>query len=685
MSGWSSDRGTGQWAVGCWLALAFPVVRPGLQGASSRAAQFSSVASSDLYLVVAAGLSVVALVILLLLLRRLRRSGADGQRTELDKHWPEWEAQVHDTFLFYGRLEEEMLSTIPLRHRASAMQHYVQTRPSDALVYYPDPPRVELGSPKHYKAFLRNWKAAWEMVEDEVTFRSISARIAHQLCDLLGFTMVDSRSYRNLVGYVVKAPSLRLNVPPRFPIIFLRRREFSPDDVSDLVNFMGILGVTSFFALLIDLNDSPVRVEKRKDLRLLVGESIHDFIVLDGRALRHIMMARRPERRLIDIILSQVDLTVVSPYVTSGPVPENMFFGRDNELKTITRKIKDASFAVVGGRKIGKTSILSKVYRMLAETMDHFPLYLDCQPVQDYATFFEAVSTIWDARLPGQTPQNFRSMVADLAREWRRGTIVILLDEVDALLQYDMQHQETLFRVFRALSQEARCRFVFCGERVLDGRLHAPDSPLFNFCDVIHLSYLDRKSARRIIKDPMADMGIDFEDVDTTVMRIMDVSSCHPNIVQYISQRLIQAINAQSSRVIKLADLDAVTGSGTFQEFLLEVVWGNATTLEKMISLLMIPQPVTTLGRLDEGLEQLGVQPSRRQLEEAMKGLCLYSIVRKEPEGYVFDHQMFPKAAQVHLDISTSLTGMAEEWRQAHLAASATSSADGQNGESSLL
>lgn len=659
-----------QWMICCLPVLLFPVGQAQAMSSNGRVASLTQAADEFPYLLTAAILSAVALVILVLL-QRLRNAGSDGRRAALDKHWPEWKAQIHKTFLFHGRVEEEMLPTIPIRHRAAAMQRYVHERPSDALVHYPTPPHVELSSPQHskFKAFLRNWKAAWEMVEDENTFRSISSLIARQLCDLLGFTIIDSRNYRNLIGYVVKAPALRLNLPPRFPIIFLRRREFSPSSIDDLSNFMGILNVTSFFALLIDLNDFPEKLEKLKNLRLLVRESIHDFIVLDGTALRHIIMAQNHERRLIDIILGQVDLTVVSPYVTSGPVPENMFFGRDYELKTITRKIKDVSFALVGGRKIGKTSILSKVYRILAETMDHFPLYLDCQPVQDYITFFEAISAIWEVRLPDPSPENFRQMVAELALEWRRGTIVILLDEVDALLQYDLRNQETLFRVFRALSQESKCRFVFCGERVLDARLRAPDSPLFNFCDAIHLSYLERKSARDMITKPMAGMGIDFEDVDTTVTRIMDISSCHPNIVQYICQRLIQAINARSSRLITVADLTTVAQSSTFLEYFIKVTWGNATALEKMVSLLMIAPAETTPAQLSESLEQLGVRATRRQLEKAIQGLGLYSIAHKEPEGYVFDNSMFPQIAQAHLDLPITLGSLAEGWQQAHPAA----------------
>lgn len=623
-------------------------------------------ADEMLPVIIAIALSFLALVVLAFLIRRLFFSGPDRERLALEKNWSAWEPQIHRTFLFFGRLEEEMLPTLPLRYRAAAMQRYAQMRPDDALVYRTNPPRVELTSPKHFKTYLRNWKAAWEMVEDEATFRSISSLIARQLCDILGFTMVDSRTYRDKIGYVVKAATLRLNLPPRFPIIFIRRREFSANDVDDLSNFMGILNVTSFFALLIDLNDYPDGLEKRKNLRLLVRESIHDYIVLNGTDLRHIIMSKNPERRLIDIVLGQVDLTVVSPYVTSGPVPENMFFGRDNELKTITRKIKDASFALVGGRKIGKTSTLSKVYRTLAETMDHYPIYMDCQSVRNYRAFFEAVSAILEVRLLDANPENFRQMVTELAAEWKRGTIVILLDEVDALLQHDLQNQETLFRVFRALSQEAKCRVVFCGERVLNTRLHAPDSPLFNFCDVIRLSYLDRKSARRIIKDPMADMGIEFEDVDATVMRVMDMSSCHPNMVQYICQQMIQAINLRGSREVKLADLNAVAQSGTFREFFIEVTWGNATALEKMISLLMIDHESATLGQLGQALEGLNIPVTHQQMEAAMQGLYLYSIAHKESQGYMLDNRIFPNIVREHLDLPAVLNGLVEEWRHAH-------------------
>jgi hypothetical protein len=602
-------------------------------------------------------LTITAALLLLLIILGRRRRGTAWTRSE-ENRWSAWEDAILQALWLHGRVEEDMLLDIPLKERSEAMRRFVEERPDDDLVFHPDPARIELGAPQRMKTFLRNWKAAWEMVESEATFQTIAALVASQLCDILGFTMLDARTYRHLHGFVVKAPALRLRVPPRFPIIFLRKRDFSPEDVDDVRNLMNILNMTSYFALLIDLNDRPSQLDKRKNLKYLVRGATHDFIVLDGNDLRQIIVARDHERRLIQIILNQVDLAVVSPYVTSGPVPENMFFGRDNELKTITRKVKDCSFALIGGRKIGKTSTLAKVYRLLSETPTYFPMYLDCQAVTDHDTFFEAVDSMWEIELPTKSPDGFRCLITRQANEWTGGTIVVLLDEVDALLSYDLMDQEKLFRVFRALSQEQYCRFVFCGERMLYARLHASDSPLFNFCDTIHLSYLEAQAARRIILEPMQAMGISLADHDTLVREIMDLSSCHPNIVQYICQRLIIHTNRRGSRQITTADLEAVRTSSQFSEYFTEVTWGDVSALEKVISLLLIDQGPTTLLNIEALLNQAGLRVLQMDLEEAIRDLILYSIIRKDGQFYVFANRRFPQIVKASQDMPTLLESL---------------------------
>ena len=139
-----------------------------------------------------------------------------------------------------------------------------------------------------------------------------------------------------------------------------------------------------------------------------------------------------------------------------------MFFGRDYEMKAIMRTIQDRSFAIVGGRKIGKTSVLTKVQELMEKTSDLSAFYLDCQHLTNYQGFFGSLALGCQVQIGSTSPDELRRVMVRLRRQHGGDDIVLLLDEVDSLLAFDMQQQVRLFRVFRALSQEGLCRFVFC-------------------------------------------------------------------------------------------------------------------------------------------------------------------------------------------------------------------------------
>ena len=583
-------------------------------------------------------------------------------------NWPVWETSIRNALMQYGWADECFLSSsVPEPLWVPAMRRYVDEHRDDALIFFDDPPRIELANREHMRAFLHSWKAAWELIESAENFNNVVSDIVSQLCDILGFVHIreEQRAYRRLHGFVVRAPALRLKVPPRFPIIFVRRRQGSPEDLTDLRNLMSILDMSSYFALIIDLNDFANRLDARKNLKNLVSDTIHDFIVLNGVDLRQVIIARDPGKRLVDIILGQVDLTVVSPYVTSGPVPENMFFGRDHELKTITRKINDTSFALIGGRKIGKTSILAKVYRLLAESRGPGrTLYLDCQSVTHYDAFFEAANTIWRAQPAIHSSEDFRRYLVIQESGQAGEPTVVLLDEIDALLCYDLQHDEALFGVFRALSQERRCRFVFCGERVLYDQLHAADSPLFNFCDVLHLGYLKEQAARRIILEPMQTMGISIQNQEQVVYEIIDLSSCHPNLVQYLCQQLILEANRRQSRLITPADLEVVRHSSNFHEYFLDVTWGNTSALERAITVLIADLESVSLGEVQTILERGWFAVPQEWLERAIAGLRLYSILLKEGQQYRFASKAFSQVLHESQEIDILLTSLRNQVRE---------------------
>lgn len=558
-----------------------------------------------------------------------------AQERAVQRMWKQWEAAIAHVLLTRGEAHAGNLKKLPQQQLAYAFKRYMEEHPHDALSWQENPPHLRADNFALTQRFLSTWKAAWELVDNEQVFASVTSQIVDQLCVLLGFTRLEERSYKGLVGYVVRAPALRLKIPPRFPIIFIPRHEAREEDLEALRDLMGILNMVSYFALVIDLRDTPPS-DPRRSLAHLLRQATHDFIVLDGSAVRRLLAARDSSRALVEIILSQVDLTVVSPYVTSGPVPANMFFGREAELKTIVRTVRDTNFAIVGGRKIGKTSILARVFQLLQEAPEYHPLYLDCQAVHSYTDFCEAVDTMWRITVPTPTPEGFRRMATDLPTRYPAPTVVMLFDEIDGLLAYDLAQGEPLFRIFRALSHEVPIRFVFCGEKVLNHALHNPHLAFFNFCNRMVLSYLTREEARRVVVDPMQEMGITLEEDGDLASRIIDYAACHPNMVQYLCQKLIERINRRRERLIRASDVQAIGESAEFAEYFAEVLWGSTTPLERLITLLMLEYPTVTLDEMAQVLHTSNLVVPTDRLDQAFEGLTLYSILRREGARYTF-------------------------------------------------
>jgi len=581
----------------------------------------------------------------------------------VDDDWEAWEESIGRQLISENRVRPEALTTIPSPMRLLAMERYVMTHRDQDLVLREDPPLIEPVSYLKLQQFSHNWSSLAERLDTFKAAAPIASRITEQLCDLVGFASLEYRSFRSLVGYAVRAPTLRLNIPSRFLIVFVLERHLGPQTIANVRDLMRVLDVTAFFAYLVVVDDEPERRERARELRRHVRGGAEDLIVLDRHDLYSLFLARDAEQRLVDLTLDQVDLTVVSPYVISGPVPENMFFGRAYELKTIMRTVRDHSFAIMGGRKIGKTSVLNKVHRLMEQTSGYASYYLDCQYVTSYEGFFNALS--YECWLPVESaaPDVMRRVVLRLRRR-HEGQLVLLLDEVDRLLQFDETQGARLFLVFRALSQEGLCRFVFCGERQLNKALHNADSPLFNFCSTIYLTYLAPRDASRMIEEPMATMGVTFADSDSLLRGIIQLSSCHPNIVQYICRILVSQVNARQERIVRVEDLAKVRASDEFKDFFIEVTWGNATLLERLISVLMVGEAGFGLSDVMERLASHGCETSPRDLDLALDDLTLFSILQKQGDRYTYANRAFPALLSASDLAESSAEGMVESFRE---------------------
>ena len=208
-----------------------------------------------------------------------------------------------------------------------------------------------------------------------------------------------------------------------------------------------------------------------------------DVLVQDRSHLRQLVTVKRPREVFRQALLKAVNLISVSPFVITGPTPKTMFFGHEQELRQITEHALTNNYAVIGGRRIGKTSLLSRLHQIRLPAVGFATVYHDCSGVVPLPDLLASI----DTNSPG----------------------VLLLDEADKVVQTDWNDGWPLYSELRALTAESNFKVVLCGERTLQKALGDPTSPLFNFANVIVLGPLDYRSVTELVTLPMKQLDIE--------------------------------------------------------------------------------------------------------------------------------------------------------------------------------
>ena len=367
-----------------------------------------------------------------------------------------------------------------------------------------------------------------------------------------------------------------------------------------------------------------------------------DTVVLDVEQVQSIVGASRPDIELQRAVLSQISLLSISPYKIVGPTDERIFFGRERELGKISEGVRKASFAVIGSRRIGKTSILVQLHRVRLPAAGFRTIYQDCSVIPTCEAFLDTNVHDWRPELPPDAVATFGDLLRSPPLD---KPFVLLLDEVGGLVLSDRDNGWPLFNTLRALANSDRAQVVLSGARTLRDTLRDSTSPLFNFTNEIPLGPLGFRAVEELVTRPMKQLEIELADEETIVRRVYSFTSGHPNVVQRLCSRLIKRLNEQRSRRITLDDVEAVINDPGFQEEdFLKTYWERAMPLEQIISLLMA-QDVKPY-RLQAVLDLIATQnlkPEPEVVKAALDRLVnLRSILKRSQAGYEFAVEAFP-------------------------------------------
>jgi hypothetical protein len=334
-------------------------------------------------------------------------------------------------------------------------------------------------------------------------------------------------------------------------------------------------------------------------------------------------------------------------------------------MRTIVEHAADTTFAVIGGRRIGKTSLLRRLHRVRLPAAGFSTAYHDCSTTPDIESFRNAVLDNWQPRPPSTNHITF----SDISAAWNtERRLVLLLDEADELVASDRSHGWPLFKELRALTNSARVQMVFSGERALRDALRDSSGPMYNLANEVLLGPLDYRATHELITRPMKQLGVELADETAVVEAIWNLTSGHPNVVQRLCRRLIVSLGQRDSRHLALSDIREITEDPAFQrDDFLATYWQRATPLEKILSLILVDEiRPCSLSSIRVALHsRCGLNPKAQNVDAALQRLVdLRSLLRNTPRGYEFAVPAFPPVVGNTVTLFDMLEVLIEEYQE---------------------
>jgi len=394
---------------------------------------------------------------------------------------------------------------------------------------------------------------------------------------------------------------------------------------------------------------------------------------------------------MVEILAPSEFRFIPNPYVPGRPLQpaSPLFYGREDVFDFISKNAKGLSqrniLILIGQRRTGKTSMLLQLPLRLSE--HYIPVYLDCQSLGMTpglpALLYDVAMTISDAlaerNLHVAVPElaafgehatrlfehDFLKQVRDVLAD---RTLLLVLDEFEELeMRVRAGHLEpTLFSYLRHLMQHSRkVAFVFVGTHRLEEMTTDYWSVLFNIALYRHIGYLDERSARRLITEPVRPYNMVYDDL--ALNKMLQVTAGHPYFLQLLCYSLVNAHNRNKRSYITIDDVDqALEEILTLGEAHFSFLWETSSRQERatLVALTRIlprlgqaswPHLGATASDVALLLTEHGLLIDAREVSTALRSLAAREILQEVPgdiERYVFKVGLVALWVEQHRSLS---------------------------------
>lgn len=354
-----------------------------------------------------------------------------------------------------------------------------------------------------------------------------------------------------------------------------------------------------------------------------------------------------------------------SPYIIGVPLTEKqeIFIGRTDvsgHIEQLLRDRRQPPLLLYGQRRVGKTSLLNNLGRLLPSTI--VPMFVDLQGpasrAKDEAGFLynigrgmrQSARRQRGVELPLLTRESLLADPFTQFEEWLDGVelaltgqmALLMLDEFEVLEQVLARgrfEEEIVLGMLRHLIQHrTQFKVLLSGSHTLD-EFQRWSSYLINV-QVIHIGYLTELETRQLVEVPVQHFALKYEPAASE--RVFALTRGHPFLVQLLCAEIVALKNEQppaQRRLATLADVDtAVPEALLHGSFFFADIKQNQVDETGLAVLLRMAERgervVTTLADLQ------GVVGETAVLPKTLQTLTQKELIEPVEDGYCFQVEL---------------------------------------------
>ncbi|UCH98818.1 MAG: hypothetical protein JSV88_34105 [Candidatus Aminicenantes bacterium] len=361
------------------------------------------------------------------------------------------------------------------------------------------------------------------------------------------------------------------------------------------------------------------------------------LVVPELPILTELLLSPTPLDVFARLVSSQIKVTRISPYQTGGGVnKEAIFFGRQQLLAHIMQR-EPANYLLVGGRQLGKSSLLKAIDRRYQNipSMECYYITLSKEEIANHLA--------GALKLPPGTPLD--QVLENMSQGPKR---LFLIDEADRFIAAEAQTGFTTLQHFRSLSEERKCYFIFAGFWDL---YHAVtfdyQSPLKNFGETLFIEALEAEACRELATKPMEMLNIHYESAELVEILVQETGR-RANLVAVTCSEILNKLD-MTDRLICQHHLEATfdhvkySALGGWEKLTLNE---ETNRLDRIIVYSSISKDTFTQTTLMNILETHGCSYEPEQVKQSLARLELAFILKREKQNYTYCVPLFKKMVQ---------------------------------------